>query len=171
MVYKNNLTFHMVRTILLVVVPLDHDRVASQMYKIDSLTRIPLMSLFATCPLYFGRRGPCNMSFLLWKKTRAALQPRKMHAWHGMAWTGCGGTLTWRVETREGRRGLTLAGRSQAWCSVVCTSSYNCHYCVYYCIYMLHHMRACVRVPAHRSIDANMKSGRQGYGGWMDRSR
>lgn len=114
----------------------------------------------ATCHFYFGK-----------KKTRAALQPRKMHAWHGMAWTGCGGTLTWRVETREGRRGLTLAGRSQAWCSVVCTSSYNCHYCVYYCIYMLHHMRACVRVPAHRSIDANMKSGRQGYGGWMDRSR
>lgn len=79
----------MVRTILLVVVPLDHDRVASQMYKIDSLTRIPLMSLFATCPLYFGRRGPATCHFYFGKKKRARPCNHEK-CMHGMAWHGLG---------------------------------------------------------------------------------
>jgi hypothetical protein len=39
-----------------------------------------------------------------------------------------------------------------------------------YLVYIYASSHACVRVPAHRSIDANDMTSRQGYGGWMDGS-
>lgn len=138
------------------------------MYKIDSLTRIPLMSLFATCPLYFGRRGPCNMSFLLWKKkTRAALQPRKMHACC-MAWTGCGGTLTWRVE-RVVVVSLSLADlkHDALLCARLATTATTAFTTAYICFITCVH--ACVCLPIDRSMRRWRAADRGTVDGWIDR--
>lgn len=129
------------------------------------------MSLFATCPLYFGRRGPCNMSFLLWKKkTRAALQPRKMHAWHGMAWSGCGGTLTWRVE-RVVVVSLSLADlkHDALLCARLATTATTAFTTAY--IYASSHacMRACACPSLDRCERHEEQTGVRWMDGWMDR--
>lgn len=164
----------MVRTILLVVVPCLSIMTESPVKCIKlTVWRVsPSCRCLQHVLCTLGDAAPATCHFYFGKKKNArgpATTKNACMAWHGMEWV-------WRnldLTGREGRRGLTLAGRSQAWCSVVCTSSYNCHYCVYYCIYIciITCVHACVCLPIARSMRTTWRADRGTVDGWMDGSR